>query len=255
MEGIWVGLVLFFFGLFFGSFLNVVADRLWNGESIVKGRSHCEKCHKPLSWFELIPVVSFLLQKGKCRQCHTKLSWWYPFSELVTGGAFAVVGVTFSPLMPLHLFFMLSITACLLVIFFADWKYGIIPFPVVVVALLLSLLSLFLTTDQLLPHVLAGIGSGGFFLLIFLLTKGRGMGFGDVVYAFFMGILLGFPAILLGLYIAFLVGAVVSLALVALKKKKLHGDTIPFGPFLVFGTFILLVWGLPLIQLVSTYFL
>lgn len=254
MEGVWTALVLFIVGLFFGSFLNVVADRLWNGESIVRGRSHCEKCHKPLSWYELIPVVSFLLQNGRCRYCHTQLSWWYPFSELVTGVVFAAVGLTFFPLMPLQLVLMLCITACLLVIFFADWKYGIIPFPVIVVAFLLALFSLVFTPDQLLLHLLSGIGSGGFFLLIFLFTKGRGMGFGDVVYAFFMGVLLGFPAILLGLYIAFIVGAVISLALVALKKKKLHGDTIPFGPFLVFGTFVLLFWGRFLSHLVTSYF-
>lgn len=254
MDGFFVATFLFLCGLFFGSFLNVVADRLWNGESIVRGRSHCEHCKKPLAWYELLPVISFGLQKGKCRTCGTKLSWWYPFSELLTGIAFAAVGLTTSLLIPLQLLFLLCLTACLLVIFFADWKYGIIPFPVVAVGLVLSFVFLLLTDPSaLLWHVVAGIGSGGFFLLIFLLTKGRGMGFGDVIYAFFMGFLLGFPAVFVGLYLAFLTGAVVSLILVLLHKKKLHGDTIPFGPFLVLGTYLVLLWEKPLMQLISVY--
>jgi leader peptidase (prepilin peptidase)/N-methyltransferase len=254
MDGYLIAAFLFVCGLFFGSFLNVVADRLWNGEPIVRGRSHCEHCNKPLAWYELIPVLSFLLQQGKCSKCKAKLSWWYPFSELLTGVAFACVGLTIPLLMPFNLLLLLCLVACLLVIFFADWKYGIIPFPVVIAGLLVAIAFLLLVSPGLLLwHLVAGLGSGGFFLLIFLITKGRGMGFGDVIYAFFMGVLLGFPGVFLGLYLAFLTGAIVSLILVLLHKKKLHGDTIPFGPFLVLGTFVVLLWGEPLLQLVSWY--
>jgi leader peptidase (prepilin peptidase)/N-methyltransferase len=103
--------------------------------------------------------------------------------------------------------------------------------------------------------VLSAVCASGFFLILFLATKGRGMGFGDVVYAFLMGFILGYPRVILGLYLAFVTGAIVSLFLVILKKKKFQGGTIPFGPFLVFGTFVSLLWGSTIIESVIRYFM
>lgn len=142
------------------------------------------------------------------------------------------------------LFLLLFISCCLLIIVFSDLKYEIIPFPVVAVVTIASLILLVITSPTLLPlAILSGFGVAFFFFAIFFLTKGRGMGFGDVIYAFCMGVLLGFPKIILGIYIAFITGAIVALGLVLLKKKKLHGGTIPFGPFLVLGTFTMIMWG------------
>jgi len=266
-----LNLLLFILGTAIGSFLGVVVDRLVSKESIWKGRSHCDHCRHNLAAHDLIPVISFLLLGQKCRYCHKKLSWFYPIIELVTGVTFLAVSlVVFQlpgnilileyQLLAIYYFVLIS---CLIVIFFADLKYGIIPFKIVlfafVVALIWEVILPFLNFSFLTVHflglqtniisiVLSALAAGGFFFLIFIITKGRGMGFGDVIYAFLMGFVLGYPLIIAGLYLAFVTGAVVSLALVLLKKKNFRGGTIPFGPFLVFGTVVSLLYGSDLIS-------
>ena len=146
------------------------------------------------------------------------------------------------------------ITLCLITICFADMKYEIIPLSVVITASLASgILLYFISPTMIMSHIFAALGAGAFFLLIFLVTRGRGMGFGDVIFSFFMGLLLGFPQILFGLYITFILGAAISLGLIAFKKKKLHGGTIPFGPFLVLGTFTMMIWGEAIMHIFASY--
>src|SRR5579859_5242263 len=265
--------VIFILGASVVSFLGVIVDRLASKEPIWKGRSHCDHCRHNLAAIDLIPILSYFLLKRKCRYCHKKLSWFYPIIELVTGLSYLVIVLAVFQqstvlLTQIHyylltLYYFLLIGA-LLVIFFADLRYGIIPFKMVVFALLITLLwdilfsylsftplevQLLGLQTNLLPVFASAIGASGFFLLLFLFTKGRGMGFGDVVYALLMGSILGFPRVILGLYLAFVTGAIVSLVLLIIKKKKLKGGTIPFGPFLVFGTYVSLLWGPQLIAL------
>lgn len=238
-----------------GSFLLVVADRIVTNRSFITGRSKCDGCGHTLSWLELIPVMSYLFQKGKCKHCHTTLSIWYPLSEIITGAVFLITFLVSLHLSPMLTVLHLIVVSCLLIIFFADRAYGIIPFPVVVIATLASVGIIVLSeSSSILVHGVSGIVASLLFFIVFFVTRGKGMGFGDVVYAFFMGFLLGFPAIIFGLYIAFITGAVVSLILVMLRKKRLRGGTIPFGPFLVLGTFIMLIAKDQIVQLVSRYF-
>ncbi len=240
---------LFICGLFIGSFLNVLIDRLPRGETVVKGKSRCESCKHKLAWYDLIPILSFVELRGKCRYCGALLSWYYPLVEVITGGLFVL---TFHylqqsnlPFTIYHLPFIfqlayfLFLISSLVVIFFTDLKYGIIPDKVVYPAVFVSLFYLFIIHNSLfIIHILSAFGAFAFFFLLFAITRGRGMGFGDVKLAFLLGLFLGFPKIVIGLYIAFLTGAVVSLILVVWGKKKLKGSTIPFGPFLVFGTIV-----------------
>ncbi|HZE86743.1 MAG TPA: prepilin peptidase [Methylomirabilota bacterium] len=233
---------LFLFGICVGSFLNVVTDRLPNGESIIKGRSHCDFCKKKLGFFDLIPLFSYVFLAGRCRYCQKKLSFYYPLVELLTGLLFIFIALHTGMLS--ETFYYLFIVSTLIILFFTDLKYGILPFVVIFPTIIISLGYILLTTQSLLLNdLLSAFGAFLFFLLLFFITKGRGMGFGDVVYVFLMGLLLGFPNIVLGLYIAFLSGAIISLILVLIKRKKLQGGTVPFGPFLVAGTFISLFWG------------
>ena len=264
--------LIFVFGAAVGSFLGVVVDRLASKESIWVGRSHCDHCRHNLHPFDLIPVLSYFILGRKCRYCHKPLSWFYPVIEVTTGlaylaSAYAVLAVSpwlihqYRYLVLVLYYFLLF--GSLIVIFFCDVKYGIIPFKIVMFALIVTLLwDIYLNYLRFSPLefimlglqfnissiILSAIGASGFFLLLFLLTKGRGMGFGDVVYAFLMGFILGYPRVILGLYIAFVTGAIVSIVLVLSKKKKFKGGTIPFGPFLVFGTFVSLLWGSTLIE-------
>lgn len=237
-------LFLFLIGLFIGSFLNVLIDRLPRGETIL-GRSHCENCHRTLRWYDLLPLVSFAFTRGKCRYCHTRLSYQYPFMELFTGVSFVLVllftlnnSVSFGGNFMVIILFNLSVVSSLIVIFFADLKYKIIPDEVLIFLGVVTFLWLIFTSpDLFFQNLLTGLGAFLFFLFIFLLTRGRGMGFGDVKFAFLIGLLLGFPQAPIALYVAFLTGGLVGIILILWKKKGMKSE-VPFGPFLVFGTVI-----------------
>jgi prepilin signal peptidase PulO-like enzyme (type II secretory pathway) len=147
--------------------------------------------------------------------------------------------------------YYLFILSGLIVVFFADIKYGIIPDKIIFPAIVASLLYLFIIPNSLFSprgeagmiHILSAIGAFLFFLFLFLITKGRGMGFGDVKLVFLLGLILGFPKIVAAFYIAFLTGAILGCILILWGKKKLTGGTIPFGPFLVLGAIIAMFWG------------
>lgn len=263
-----VYLLIFVLGIVIGSFLNVVIDRLPRGESLVKRRSHCEHCNKQLAWFDLIPLVSYILLHGRCRHCKKVISKYYITVEFLTGISFVltiftIIGQNIDLLAEGRFLitagYILFVVSTLIAIFFIDYKYGIIPFKVVFAAVIVTCVWFFLlpflhfTSRELgflileknyfINYLASGLCAFAFFLFLFLITKGRGLGFGDVVYVFFMGFILGFPKVILALYIAFLTGAVGSLILVMIGRKKIRGGTIPFGPFLTFGTLISLLWG------------
>ena len=253
-------LFIFLLGLFIGSFLNVLVDRLPRDESVLKGRSHCEKCKKELAWYDLIPVLSFVLLKGKCRYCHNPLSFYYPVVELITGSMFVLVflfqnlGIMNHELRIMDFVnfgYYIFLVCGLIAIFFADLKYGIIPDAILIFLFLVSLLYLFIIPTLSLNHFLSGIGALFFFLVLFLVTRGKGMGFGDVKFSFLMGLVLGFPGVAIALYIAFLTGAVTGSILIIWRKKRLLGGTIPFGPFLVLGTVIALFYSTQIIRMAS----
>lgn len=243
--------IIFVLGLFFGSFLGVLVDRLINGENIIKGRSHCEKCKKELGLLDLVPVLSFVMLKGKCRYCHTKLSYFYPIIEITTGTLFLLTYILFgfnSTGVNLEFFYYLFIISSFIVIFFTDLKYGIISDKVVFPAVVISLFYfLIFKPFLLLPHLLSGLGAFIFFIVIsygfYILTKKQSMGGGDIKLSFLLGLFLGFPGILVSLYLAFLTGAIISIILILWKKKTSLKDTLPFGPFLISGTIISFFFG------------
>ncbi|MBI5123610.1 prepilin peptidase [Candidatus Roizmanbacteria bacterium] len=249
-------LFLFVLGICIGSFLGVVIDRLPREESIWRGRSYCEYCKKKLTFIDLVPLFSFIFSRGKCRYCHKKLSWYYPIIEATAGILFVFVGFNINIFHPVEFVYYLFIVSALISIFFIDLKYGIIPLPIVLSALLAALIFVILNNQSLIiGNFLSAIGAFSFFLALFFITRRKGIGFGDVIYVFLMGFLLGFPGIILGLYIAFLSGAIVSLILIAVKKKKFKGSTVPFGPFLVFGTLVGLFFGQSIITMALRYLL
>lgn len=230
-----MSLPFFLLGLCVGSFLSVLADRLPKEEDVLWTRSHCDHCHKTLAWFELIPLVSFFVQQGKCRRCDTKLSLQYPLVEIVTA-----VGFLFLYNTPL----MLGIFCVFLVIFISDLKYQIIPDSMTLILLVLSAIY----SGLALANIASGLSSALFFYLLWLVTKGRGMGFGDVKLAGVLGLMLGFPRIVFALYGAFLTGAAVGVILIFSKQKSLKSK-IAFGPFLILGTIVSIVFESQLTQL------
>lgn len=265
-------LLLFIAGLCVGSFLNLLADRLPQGEDVISSRSHCEYCRHKLRWYELIPLLSFIMQKGKSRCCHKKLSLQYPVSELATGIGFVIIynfqsfllrpgfggQVAFShqlflPLFLIHYSLFVILFSSLLVIVIADLKYEIIPVEMIVVGCIAAVCQLFLSRyfpisqsphlpTTLLTHLASSLGAGLFFFALWFFSKGKAMGDGDIYLAALIGLLLGFPKIIISLYASFLTGAVVGIILVLGRKKTLKAH-IPFGPFLILGWGIALLWG------------
>ena len=235
-------LIFFLFGLAVGSFLNCIIYRLEKKQSFLKGRSFCPHCKHTLAWQDLIPVVSFLILKGKCRYCHKKISWQYPLVELATGIIFLLI---FYFQQPIFYFF---ITPFLLIIFVYDLKHFIIPDKVIYPAIAISLIYNLLDWSRFgIDVFLAAFGAAGFFLVIVLLSKGKWMGVGDIKLAFLMGLILGSPNILVALFFAFLAGAIMGIGLIALSRKSLKSE-VPFGPFLVGGTFLAMFCGQSIVE-------
>lgn len=229
-------LYFFVFGSITGSFLNVLIDRLPKKHYTLLGRSHCAHCKKTLSPFDLIPIFSYLFLRGKCRKCKAKIPPRIFLVECATGVFFAglylhflLVGYSLQAFV-----YLLIIISSSIAIFFTDLEYGIIPDEtLVLMGVTIVAYSLFFAPAELPIKLLTASGAFFLFFLLFLFTKGRGMGFGDVKLSFIMGLFLSFPKIVAGLYLAFLTGATVSIILVLWRKKSFKKGTIPFGPFII----------------------
>ncbi len=249
---------LFILGLAIGSFLNLLADRLPKGEDIFVKPSHCDFCKKRLSPKDLIPLLSFIMQKGKCRYCKKKLSVEYPLVELATGLGFVLIYSLLQNIaLPspgiISLIFLLAIYSILLVIFVSDIKYFIIPDEMIIAGVVLTIIyKLVYLQNDILPSLVSGLAAFLFFYFLYIITRGKGMGFGDVKLAFLMGLLLSFPGIVISFYIAFLTGAVIGIILILIGKAK-FGKRIAFGPFLALSCFIVLLWKQKLVLYLVKY--
>lgn len=242
-------LIIFIFGLTIGSFLNCVIYRLETGDSFLKGRSFCPFCKHKLLWLDLIPIFSFIFLKGKCRYCGKKISWQYPLVE-VSLAILSLFSFIFFPDLPFSLwklFYYWLLISFLIIIFVFDLKYFIvldkIIYPLIILVLLFDFHFLFLKQYATFYNlILSALAAGLFFLIIVLISNGKWMGIGDIKISFFMGLFLGFPNILVALFLSFLIGAIIGIGLILAKKKTLKSE-VPFGPFLVIGTLIALFWG------------
>lgn len=238
MAGILVGIFIFLFGTCIGSFLNVVVYRLNHNLSPLKGRSFCPKCEKKILWQDNLPLLSFVFLRGRCRFCHSPISWQYPLVELTTGLATVFILYCVSSYLLVVIYYLL-ITYALITLFVSDFRYQTIPDEIVYPAILISLLYTVRYTPS---AILAALGASLFFLILVLVTRGRGMGVGDAKLAGLMGLVLGFPEIVVALMLAFLTGAICGVILVLVGKKRFR-EHIPFGPFLTTATWISLFWG------------
>lgn len=238
---------LFIIGLSVGSFINVLIDRLPKGQEIIFGRSKCDFCRKNLAWVDLIPIISFVVLKGRCRYCAKRLSCQYPLIELSCGILFIFIynqlQLKEPPVNLSDLIYTLIIFSGLATLVATDIKYLILPDQILIFLIIVTLIYQWIFLPGLIINNLI-VGTIAFlsFLTIVILTRARGMGLGDVKLAFFMGVFLGYPNILVALYSAFLTGAGISLILIMLGKKKLK-STIAFGPFLCLSTGIAYLYG------------
>ena len=222
-------------GLIVGSFLSMLIPRLHNEEAgILVGRSKSHCCKKILKVIELIPIVSFFLQKGRCRSCETKIPFWYPTLEITTALTFAWLFLKF-PSIELWTWHAL-LFAVLIFIFFYDLRYKEIHDAVMLPGILLAFLASFFIGNWQSSLIGAAIGLG-FFGIQWLASQGRWLGSGDIRIGVFMGLLLGWPKMLLALVLSYIIGSIISIFLLATKRAT-PKSAIPLGPFLVLGTVI-----------------
>lgn len=251
-------LIVFILGLLVGSFLNVFILRLHVKQNFIKGRSHCPKCHKKISWFDNIPVISFILLQGKCRHCRKNISWQYPLVELSTGILFVIsfmihfpvlkagqMFVTQYQIMPAdYIGFIRDIIFCsiLVVIFIYDLRWYLILDKVVLPSIFIAFAFNILLGLNIYNLILAALIGGGFFLAQFFISRGRWIGGGDIRLGVLLGAMLGWPNIIVALFLAYISGSVIGIILLMNGLKK-WSSQIPFGTFLSIAAIITLWWG------------
>ena len=252
MASIVLAVAIFFLGAIIGSFLNVCIYRIPAEESIVSPRSRCPNCGASIRWYQNIPIFSYLMLGGKCGSCRVGISWRYPIVEALTGALFVLVFFYFQFSSATLVYWVF--VAALIVITFIDLDHQIIPdvisLPGIVIGFLCSFAIPWLSwTDSLLGILLGGGSLWLVAVLYELLTKKEGMGGGDIKLLAMLGAFLGWKAILPIIFISSLIGSLVGIPLMLVKKadSKL---AIPFGPFLALGALIYLFWGR---QLVAWY--
>jgi prepilin signal peptidase PulO-like enzyme (type II secretory pathway) len=257
-------IIIFALGLCFGSFVNMLVYRTAKQYGILKNkkvdiksnRSFCDYCGNQLSWYENIPVLSWLIQMGKTRCCQKKLPVSYPVVEIMMGILFLIFWIFWaSHASPLQTGIGFVIMVLLVFSAVFDWKYMILPDFSTGILIICGLILIWASRSGGTPiyyYLLLALVSSGFLLIINLITKGKGMGMGDVKFAIFMGLFLGYPNIIIAFYVAFIVGAIYGVVLMIFKKAKKKSQ-VPFGPFLILGTLVAWFGGSNIISLVLSF--
>ncbi len=270
---------VFIFGLSIGSFLNVLIDRLIKEEKLT-GRSYCDHCHHKLAWYDLIPVLSFLLLAGRCRYCQKKISWQYPAVELLTGIVYLMLFQIsnikyqisniynfqiFLNFEFLKLLILWGVFSCFIVIFVSDFKYQLISdwilwalFGLVFIyKIIVFLYEHSINISEIFKQVQYDIVSALIvalpIFLIYFISKEKAMGLGDVYLSAIIGFLLGWQNGFLALYIAFLTGAIYGIVLIIFRLKKLKSK-IAFGPFIIIGAVIMMFWGEKILSMIKSWY-
>jgi prepilin signal peptidase PulO-like enzyme (type II secretory pathway) len=262
-------ITVFILGLIIGSFLNCLIWRLHKKETIL-GRSYCPECRRQIFWYDNIPLLSYLLLHGKCRHCQKRISYQYPLVEFVVGALFVLaffynfpvqssffLDGQFSMIALLTLIRDWLLICVMVIIFVYDLRWylilDVVSLPASLVFLIFNLVIDYLKFNGSLPAnvwqglLFSGIIGMSFFLLQFIISKGRWIGGGDIRLGLLMGLALGWPNILVALFIAYILGSVVGVGLIMAGKKQ-WGSQVPFGVFLSVATIISLFWGSQLLN-------
>ncbi len=246
--------ISFVFGVVIGSFLNSFIYRTYSKISLVKKRSFCPECKKTLSWHELVPVFSFLFQKGKCTGCGAKINISYPLVEIFSGFfTFLVVYIYVSGCggfcedKLVLVFRDLFVVYTLIVLFVYDIKWKIVPdiiiLPAIEIVFFINLILSYIYRYEMsfIDMVIGILVGGGFFAFQFFLSRGKWVGGGDIRMGVFMGVVLGWPEIAVSLALAYILGSIISFLMLSYKKINLKHQ-IPFVPFLAVSVFATMYW-------------
>ena len=242
--------ICFLFGSLVGSFLNVCIWRLPRGQSVIKPRSRCPRCQAWIASRDNIPLISYLILRGRCRGCGQRISIRYPVVEALTGALAALLFIVFGPTVQAATLFALI---CFLVVAtFTDLDRMIIPDRITLPGIVLGLAINAMASPGDIWRFLLGavVGGGTLLLLAFLgelIFKKESMGGGDLKLAALVGAFLGWQSVLLSLFAAVLAGALTGLALIIVGLKG-RQQYIPFGPFIAIGTLVVIFWGSDIIR-------
>ncbi len=237
-------------GLLWGSFLNVVIYRLPRKESIVTGRSYCPSCRNTISFYDNIPVVSYILLRGRCRHCGAQIGFRYPMVEIVMGimswFLFSVYGLS------LEYFVQFVFIASMLVLMFVDFYHQLLPDGMTLTGIACGILLSVFRENLVFNDAIIGtlLGAGGLFVvaeIYFRWSKVEGMGFGDVKMLGMIGSFVGWKGVLLTLFLGSLMGSAIGVFLIVLRGGHLK-TKLPFGTFLGFGAIVTSVFGTSLID-------
>jgi len=266
-----LSLLVFMFGTVLGSFLNVVILRFNTGKTL-GGRSQCFSCGKTLSWYELLPVVSFFFLRGRCSRCKSGIAIQYPLVELTSGALTLFLFLKFFPagifesffvLRSLFFIFSLLLWLSLLVVFVYDVRHKIIPDTFSVLFFVSATALTYLIAREagdyhvFVNHAVSSLILGGFFFLLWFFSGGRAMGFGDVKLSLGIGMYLGIAVGLSAIAFAFWIGALYAVIRLLYQKLKVMGtgrlssggntltmkSEVPFAPFLIIGTLLAFILG------------
>lgn len=236
-------ITVFLFGIVIGSFLNVCIYRIPKKENIVKIRSHCMECNYQLRWYDLVPLFSYIFIGGRCRKCKTKLSLQYPLIEGLNGLLYvlvvAICGLTIESLLYCLMF------SALLTLSVIDFRTFEIPLEINLFILTLGLIRVALDYKNFLNYLIGFLSVSGFLYILFLITKGRGIGGGDIKLMAVSGLLLGWKLNI----IAFALGCIIGSIIHIIRMKVTKTDhVLALGPYLSIGIMIATLWGNDLLQ-------
>jgi leader peptidase (prepilin peptidase)/N-methyltransferase len=237
-------------GMIVGSFLNVCICRMPKGESVVTPPSHCPQCDYRIRWYDNIPLVSYLLLRGRCRGCGVRISIQYPLVELLNGLLTLALFIRFGPTAEFLVLFLFC--SALVVITFIDLEHQIIPDEISLSGIVIGFICSFFLQDHSWLNSLLGILLGGGSLLVVAygyqwLTGKEGMGGGDIKLLAMMGAFLGWQSILFIIFASSLVGSVIGITMMLIQKKD-SKLAIPFGPYLAFGAVLYIFYGRQIIH-------
>jgi leader peptidase (prepilin peptidase)/N-methyltransferase len=248
--------IIFIYGLLVGSFLNAWIWRIHTRRKVTKGRSMCPHCKATLRWYELVPVLSWLGLRGKCRSCHRPISWQYPAVEIANAGLWVALFWFIAPqdgLAWVTLAAWCALASLLIAAFVYDARWMLLPdafmVPATVLALVVALLAAVGAGSlaEIVPRLVAGGLFAGVFFLIWYVSRGSWIGDGDIWLALIMGLALTGVELVVAIFVAFNLGALVGVTLI-LAHKKTRKSTIAFGPFLIIGLFTGLFFGQALLN-------
>lgn len=236
-------IVIFLYGIVIGSFLNVLIYRLPKKENIVTTRSHCMSCGYQLTWYDLVPIFSYLVLGGRCRKCKTRISVQYPIIEALNGCLYLIVFYKFGMSVDSLLYCLLF--SALLTLSVIDFRTYEIPIGINVFILLLGLVRVITDWTNWADYLIGFLAVSVFLYLIYIITHGRGIGGGDVKLMAVCGLVLGWKLILLGFFLGCIIGSICHL----MRMKLSHADhVLAMGPYLSVGVIIAALWGSQMIN-------